>query len=1066
MAAGEHAPRETRTLQFARFITRNRLPVAVFLIFSTSFFAYPIFNTVLLAFGYEFPGPHVRIDTNARALFPDHPYIHAQDKFSGVFGSSSLVAIAVVVNEGTVFTPENIQKIREITQRLDGIGFDSQTDARDELRDLLEEENYAAEEAGGDPIYTVQEIRNVLDRKFPPYPVNHNQINSVAHRSTRVIQIEADGALTQEVLMKKVPESQEDANALRELVRQNPPLIFGRLVSRDEKGALMTAGFVTDRLNNLEVYRAVFDHAQKIKEDFEDPACREAETGNFLTKAGRAVTRVFTGGSPRPRGESVEGCNFQVFVSGLPIQVGWIIKHAYEILLYVVLTVVTIFALLWLYFRRWHGVLIPAVAAMMTVVWGLGFTGWMGLTFDPLILVIPMIITARAVSHTVQMAERFFEDYEVHLPRIGDPDEAKVYVATIAMGELVVPGTLGIITDVAGLLVIMVTSIPQMRDLAVFGAFWVASIIVTVEILHPILICYLPAPTEHEHFLPGFMVRFTRAIGNATTHPIGKYVIGGTTVVLFATSSYIALYHSKIGEATPGTPLLWPDHEFNIATAEIATRFGGVDSMVVYADGDRPNASADSDPVKAMERMERHLRVNTNLGASVSLVPLLKQYWMINHYGDPKWYFVPRHDGTVRAAIFQLQQNGPPGAMRPFMTDDGRKANLSFFYPDHKGDTILYATHFAEEFIAEHPLGAVSIRLDKDHADPDAGFFDGDSLKDMWYYMFGPLLPPRNHTLTVRIRQEDGSYLEEAVTASDDRLPDWIEAFREDALYDYEDTKESLDEDEIFTWPDTLADWDLDDVDAWWESDEFGIRAVAINTKDLIVADMKAVDSTPKYQPTDSWTRGVQFVMAGGVMGILAAINDEVERSHVANISLIFIVIFVLHSTTYQSMPSGFIVFLQISTATMVSLAYMAIKGVGLNINTLPVQSVGVGIGVDYAIYIVDRIRQEVADTADIDEAVRRAVRTTGMAVSFTATTVVGGIFLWMFSNLRFQAEMAQLLVFLMVLNMFGAITIVPAFYSILRPRVATALLTDDQREAIRIQKERERELGLRDEDQ
>jgi len=91
---------------------------------------------------------------------------------------------------------------------------------------------------------------------------------------------------------------------------------------------------------------------------------------------------------------------------------------------------------------------------------------------------------------------------------------------------------------------------------------------------------------------------------------------------------------------------------------------------------------------------------------------------------------------------------------------------------------------------------------------------------------------------------------------------------------------------------------------------------------------------------------------------------------------------------------------------------------------------------------------------------VRRAVRTTGMAVSFTATTVVGGIILWSFSNLRFQAEMAQLLVILMVVNMLGAITVVPTFYSILRPRVATALLSEEQKEAIRIQKEHERELG------
>jgi len=188
-----------------------------------------------------------------------------------------------------------------------------------------------------------------------------------------------------------------------------------------------------------------------------------------------------------------------------------------------------------------------------------------------------------------------------------------------------------------------------------------------------------------------------------------------------------------------------------------------------------------------------------------------------------------------------------------------------------------------------------------------------------------------------------------------------------------------------------------------------------------------------------------------------------VERSHVANIALIFLVIFILHSVTYQSIPSGFIILLQIATATMLSLAYMAIRGLGLNINTLPVQSVGVGIGVDYAIYIVDRIRQEVVDTADIDEAVRRAIRTTGMAVSFTATTIVGGIVLWSFSNLRFQAEMAQLLSILMVVNMLGAITVVPTFYSILRPRVATALLSDEQREAMRIQREAEIRKGLLD---
>ena len=1004
------------TLIFAEAVVRWKFPILLALIGFTLFFLFPIVNAGLIVFDHGWKQlPAVDVDTHARAQWPDHPFINAQDKFKNTFGGSSAVAIAVVVEEGTIFTPEVLAKISRITQRLDGQGFDSRSEERDELYDELEEGGASAET-----------IRKILDATFPPYPVNHYRINSVTAGNTRVIQVEADGDIETSVLMKKLPTTQEEADEIASRVRQNPPFIYGRLVSLDEQGALITAGFVTERLSSREVYRAVFDHVQKIKADEETD-------------------------------------NVKIYISGAPILVGWILVHAFEITLFLILTVVMIFVLLWAYFRRWHGVLIPAVAALATSIWGLGFTGWMGITFDPLILVIPTIITARAVSHTVQMAERFFEDYEVLLPELGDPEKAKTEAATVAMSELIVPGTLGIVTDVAGLLVILVTSIPQMRDLGVFGAFWVSSIIITVEILHPVLICYLPAPKEHEHFLPAFMVSFTRFLGEITTHPKWKYVIGVTTVVLLAGSTYITLYHCKIGEAKPGTPLLFPDHEWNVATAQIADRFGGVDSIMIFLEGDKEKASGDALPILRMGEFERWMSRHTDLGATISIVPLLRTAWGMNHYGDPKWSFVSDDQATIRQQIYQMRTNGAPGAMDPFLSPEGKDANIQFFYRDHKGETIRRTVIAAEEFIRRNPIGQVIVRLEEDQAGPEDGFFTANSLKDKWYYMLGPLLPDRHHMLTVQIRNEDGSYLPVEVNSFTDvnSLPPWIEDFRARAIEDYEDNLDSLDEGEVFTWPDTLADWQLEDIDYWWESEEFGIRAVSANTTDLIVEDVKSVDAVPAYQQTDSWTRGVQFVMSGGLMGILAAIDDEVERSHVANIILIFLVIFTLHSITYKSVPSGFIILLQIATATMLSLAYMAIVGMGLNINTLPVQSVGVGIGVDYAIYIVDRIRQEVVDTADIDEAVRRAISTTGMAVSFTASTIVGGIVLWTFSSLRFQADMALMLCILMVINMLGALTVVPAFYSIFRPKVATALLTEDRLDAIQRQKEAEAKKGI-----
>jgi hypothetical protein len=199
--------------------------------------------------------------------------------------------------------------------------------------------------------------------------------------------------------------------------------------------------------------------------------------------------------------------------------------------------------------------------------------------------------------------------------------------------------------------------------------------------------------------------------------------------------------------------------------------------------------------------------------------------------------------------------------------------------------------------------------------------------------MIGPLLPARAHTLQV-LRREENEYVPlEVRTVARDGLPAWLDDFKQRALAKYEKEKEHVKPGHTFVWPERVAAWDGNDVDQWFENDDLRIRAVAVNTQDLIVDDQKAMGSAPTYQPTQSWTRGVQFIMAGGAMGTLAAVNDEVERGHLANISLILFVIFVLHSVTYRSAVSGGIIFLQLATATLLSLAYMAVRGVGLNIS-------------------------------------------------------------------------------------------------------------------------------------
>jgi predicted RND superfamily exporter protein len=982
--------REAATLRLARLVVRGRRPIAAVLALITLFFLYPAVNAVSTALGHPLPGGVLRIGSDARDLLPDHPFIHAQDKFAGEFGNSTIVAIALVSQKGSIFTPEGLARINRVTRGLDGDGYDSKTDERRALQSQREEEG----------TLSYQEIRAELNRRYPQYPVNHDQIRSLVHDTTRLVDIESDGSIIISLLIEELPQTQAEADAIRRDFFERIPEYIGVLVSRDEQAALITAGFVTDRLDSAEVYRAIFEHLQQLQRREQDE-------------------------------------DYRIYMTGAPLVAGWIIVHAWEIGLTVVGAIFVIFVLLWAYFRRVHGVFIPFVCAGITVIWGTGFTGWMGIELNPLVLVIPMIITARAVSHTVQMAERFFEDYERLYPEIGDAQRAKVEAASVAMAELIVPGTLGILTDVAGLLVILVTSLPAMRELGIYGAFWVASIVITVEILHPILICVLPAPREHRHYPPRFMARLTEWIGRVTTHRIGRLVIAGVTLILFVGAAYVTLLHSRIGEARPGVPIFWPDHPVNVATGEIGRRFGGADTLVVYADGDRDGVVGEQEVLEKMNRLERTLRVETGAHAVISLTQVVKKAAGLMRGNDPKHAVIGENS---RAIVLFVRFNSQAGVLGSIISVSGRSGALTAFYPDHKGESIARAIRVTEEFIVENPIGLVSVRLDRNRAGEDAPFYDPERIKDFIYYMIGPLLPPRAHTLRVRLRGDDG-FEEQGVEQAAAGPPSWIEAFRDAAHQEYRRAKTKLRPGRLFTWPDELGDWEIGDVDQWWENEELGLRAVAVNTRDLLVQDLRARNSAPRHQLTGSWTRGVQFVLGGGVIGTLAAVNEEVERGHLANISLILFVIFVLHSATYRSFASGSIILLQISTATLLSLAYMALLGVGLNINTLPVQAVGVGIGVDYAIYIVDRIRQESRRQGDLDEAIRTAIRTTGLAVAFTATTVVGGVVFWVFSNLRFQAEMAQLLVVLMIVNMLGAIVVVPAFYSLLRPRLATRML-------------------------
>ena len=178
----------------------------------------------------------------------------------------------------------------------------------------------------------------------------------------------------------------------------------------------------------------------------------------------------------------------------------------------------------------------------------------------------------------------------------------------------------------------------------------------------------------------------------------------------------------------------------------------------------------------------------------------------------------------------------------------------------------------------------------------------------------------------------------------------------------------------------------------------------------------------------------IQF--AGGQIGLIKATNDEIElKENRLLIAIIVIIIFNL-IWLYRSVKLGVIIIFVLVTSHFMTMSVMTLIDVGMNLNTLPLAALGLGRGVDYSIYMADRIRDEMRRGLDYSGAASRAFNTSGVAIIVTAMTMILPLLPWYFlSPIRFQAEMGLLLAIILAFNMLGAITIVPAAIKILKPR-------------------------------
>lgn len=371
----------------------------------------------------------------------------------------------------------------------------------------------------------IQQINFAVDR-LPG--VNHQEVFSLA--SYRVAYAEAvpGGLDTKPYMYPNVPATPAAIAALKVHVFAHRTQLTN-IISPDYKNTLVTASFNEEGLN----YKELFDGIQAIVKKYQDPN-----------------TNIYVAGEP-----VVRGYGYHYFPAIVAI-----------FFLAIFLMIVTLYWNLGDFTSWWA----PIVTGTCSALWGLGFVGLMGYNFDPLMLVVPFILTARDMSHGIQWQRRYYYMLEtVHHRR----------AACIATTNFMLPaGLLAILADIAGIVFISFSGITVLDDIARAGTMWLAASLVMVFIFQPIMMSYLPHPKRRGRAVgQGRIARLLRPVSDwlcrmpITPGPARTALLCGSLIFLIA--GVLSGLHAQVGYTHPGTPLYRPGSKVNRDIAAISRSF-------------------------------------------------------------------------------------------------------------------------------------------------------------------------------------------------------------------------------------------------------------------------------------------------------------------------------------------------------------------------------------------------------------------------------------------------------------------------------------------------------------
>ncbi len=425
--------------------------------------------------------------------------------------------------------------------------------------------------------------------------------------------------------------------------------------------------------------------------------------------------------------DKYETDNIKIHITGFAKLVGDLIDGAALVGAFFGVAFVITAIMLFLYCRCvWltSGTLLCSTVA---VVWLLGLLHTMGLGLDPYSMLVPFLVFAVGISHSVQIINRF-----AHLAHSGMDHGAAARQSFIRLCK---PGIVALISDGVGFLTLRVIDIPVIQELALVASTGIAVLIVTNLILLPIVLSYVGISKGCHGYREAkdhSAYRHWRTIAKVTGKGQATAVVL-VSLLLFAVGGYVG-QNQKIGDLDPGAPELRADSRYNLDNAFLTENYSTSTDVFVVMVRTEPQQCGSYSNISAIDYFQGVMASVPGVQSIVSLVDISKLVIMGMNEGSPKWHAISRNKYILNNSLSRVPSN--------LLNTDCSMVPVILFLEDHKADTLTQVVAAVEEFAAEYNTEKIRFMLAAGNAGIEAAtnIVIGQAQWKMLFWVYGVVI--------------------------------------------------------------------------------------------------------------------------------------------------------------------------------------------------------------------------------------------------------------------------------------------------------------------------------------